>query len=67
MTNELLGFWPLLVQTVIIVVAVAASYGRIKERIVVLETEHKHYQATMDRMVEKVEGISRYVAKMEPD
>ena len=65
--NGLVEFWPIMVQTVIIVVAVVASYGRIKERIIVLETEHKHYQNTMDRMVEKVEGISRYVAKMEPD
>ncbi len=65
--NGIVEFWPIMVQTVIIVVAVVASYGRIKERIIVLETEHKHYQNTMDRMVEKVEGISRYVAKMEPD
>jgi len=65
--NELLTFWPLLVQTIIIVVAVAASYSSIKERIVILETDRKHDRSVIDGLVLKVDGISTIVAKMELD
>jgi len=67
MTAQVLAFWPLVLQTIIIVVAVVASYGRIKERIVILETEHKHHQSTIEGLVIKVDGISRIVAKVELD
>ena len=61
--TEVIGLWPIIVQTAIIVVAIAASYGRIKERIVVLETTATHQQNTVDRLVDKVDDMGRYLVE----
>ena len=67
MDAEIISYWPIILQTLIIVVAVAASYSRIKERIVVLETRADYAKETIDGLVVKVDGISRYVAKVKPE
>ena len=65
MSEWILALWPILAQTVILVIAIAASFFRTRERIVVLETNSKHTEYTLGRMVEKVDGLSRAVARQE--
>ena len=52
-------------QTVVIVGAVFASFVRTRERIVILETRTNQLEKTTDNLVDKVDGISRAVARVE--
>lgn len=58
-------FWPLILQTAVIVFAIGAGYVRTRERIVILETRASHAEKSVDSLVDKVEGLSIHVAKME--
>lgn len=61
MTN----LWPLVLQTLVIVFAIGASFVRTRERITALETTQGHQGDTLDRMVDKVDGLSRHVALLD--
>jgi len=62
---EPLTITALVLQTIVIVGAVFASFVRTRERIVVLETRTDQLEKTTDNLVGKVDGISRHVAKVE--
>lgn len=62
MVDEL---WPIALQTILIVLAVLASYVRLRERITALEVTSGHQGESIDRMIGQVDGLSRHVAKLD--
>lgn len=62
MMNDL---WPVLVQTVLILLALFASFVNLRERITALETTSKHQGTSIDRMTDQVHGLSQHVAKLD--
>jgi len=62
---EPIAWLAIALQTFVILGAVFASFVRTRERIVVLETRTDQFEKTQDTLVDKVDGISRAVAKVE--
>ena len=60
-----IDIWVLVGQTFVIVLSVGASFIRLRERITALEITTGHQEKTIDRLVDKVDGISRHVAAAE--
>lgn len=58
-------FWPIVLQTALIMLAVFASFVRLRERITALETTSEHQGASIDRMTDQVHGLSKHVAKLD--
>ncbi len=53
--------WPIVLQTLLIIAAVFASFVRLRERITALETTAKH----LENDVKPIPGISRAIARLE--
>jgi hypothetical protein len=58
MMNE---YWPIILQTIVIVVAIAASFVRTRERITRVETKVEH----LEGQVAPIPGMSRAIARLE--
>jgi len=56
---------PIILQTIVIVVAIAAAFMRTRERLAIAETRLDHIEALATDTAQKVDGISRHVAALE--
>lgn len=53
--------WNIILQTLLLLLAIAASFVRLRERITTLEAQHKG----LEQAVKPIPGISRAVARLE--